>query len=185
MGTDSIISVINTIYSGTSKSYNESLTFTQGSASKSITRAVSNGGSSFNDTFFDAYIDVPIYKYDAEGRLYILKSVSHYANLGLSCNMAGASGIRHNIIMYDNSGKKLGEKSRKYGLPITDYNGNSSDSLAMSAFDYAITSNTIKIQVQAAFELNLISGNAGTTTCTGTVSCNNYIVVTYLLQPNL
>ena len=93
------------------------------------------------------------------------------------------AGFMHSISLLDENGTQLGEVSNHVYNATTGTTFNYTDTVSLSAFDYGITTNTVKIKVTTTIKFAMISGNSGVVRQTGTAWNNGYITVTYLKQP--
>ena len=97
--------------------------------------------------------------------------------------MSSAAGFQHGIYLLDGNGTQLGVVKHGVNNGTTGTTFNYTDTVSLSAFDYAITTSTVRIKVITTLSFAMISGNSGTFTQTGTAWNNDYITATYLKQP--
>ena len=172
------------LYSGVSDSTDETLICNQGKASNSITKSVRNSSKNFNDILYSAYADVPLYKYDDNGCLYILRSVHHTMKGSVSCNtssMAFAAGLYHSISIADKNGNEIGAVKNTLGNSnSTGTRFNYNDTAYLSAFDYAIATDGVRIIVTTRLNFSMISSNNSVVSQTGSANNNDYVSAVYL-----
>lgn len=187
-GSDTIVKTISALYSGITDSNNETLICTQGSPSNAITKSVQNSSGYYDDVLYDAYLDIPLYKYDDAGCLYVLKDIKHYMKGKVNCNVSSmefAAGFYHKITIIDNTGIELGAVNNSLGTTnITGTTFTYNDTATLSVFDYGISTDIVRIRVTTTLKFALVSGSNEVVSQTGAVNNNDFLSVTYLKQPN-